>query len=82
MEDKDSLNKVLLDSCNNLKSKIEGMEEAAGQAASLRSDLKKRRKEHCALMQELAANEKSLAQQQEQTQLAIDKAVLRVERKY
>lgn len=41
LADKDSLNKALIDSCNELKTKAEGMKKAAEQATTLQSDLEK-----------------------------------------
>ena len=43
LEDKNSLNKALTDSCNNLKAKIESMEGAANQTASLQDELEQLR---------------------------------------
>lgn len=82
LADKDNLNKALTDSCNELKTKIESMKKAAEQAATLKSDLDKLQKEHDKLAHEQADHEKVLKQQREQSQIAIDKAVLDVERKY
>ncbi len=93
LADKDNLNKALTDSCNELKTKIESMKKAAEQAATLKSDLDKLQKEHDKLaheqeelekqfQHEQADHEKVLKQQREQSQIAIDKAVLDVERKY
>ena len=82
LADKDNLNKALTDSCNELKTKIESMKKAAEQAATLKSDLDKLQKEHDKLAHEQEELEKVLKQQREQSQIAIDKAVLDVERKY
>ncbi len=93
LADKDSLNKALIDSCNELKTKAEGMKKAAEQTATLCSELENLKNEHNKLVhnqadlekqlqQEQASSKKALEQQQEQSQLALDKAVLKVERKY
>ncbi len=93
LADKDSLNKALTDSCNELKPKVEGMKKAAEYTAVLQSDLEKLQKEHNKLVheqadlekqlkQEQVSHEKALEQQREQSQLALDKAILEVERKY
>lgn len=75
LADKDNLNKALTDSCNELKTKVEGMKKAAEQTASLQSALEKLQKEQTGF-------ENTLKQQQEQSQIALDKAVLEVERNY
>jgi len=93
LADKDSLNKALIDSCNELKTKAEGMKKAAEQTATLCSELENLKNEHNKLVhnqadlekqlqQEQASSKKALEQQQEQSQLALDKAVLEVECKY
>ena len=93
LADKDSLNKALTDSCNELKTKAEGMKKAAEQATTLQSDLEKLQKEYDKLVheqadlekqlkQEQSSHEKTLEQQREQSQISLDKAVLEVERKY
>lgn len=93
LADKDSLNKALTDSCNELKTKAEGMKKAAEQATTLQSDLEKLQKEYDKvvheqadlekqLKQEQSSHEKTLEQQREQSQISLDKAVLEVERKY
>lgn len=93
LADKDSLNKALTDSCNELKTKAEGMKKAVEQATTLQSDLEKLQKEYDKLVheqadlekqlkQEQSSHEKTLEQQREQSQISLDKAVLEVERKY
>ena len=93
LEDKDSLNKALTDSCNTLKSKAESMKDAADQSEALRSELAQLRKEHenilkehsdleNRLQREQAAHEEALNLAREQQQLALDKAVLESERTY
>lgn len=93
LADKDSLNKALTDSCNELKTKAEGMKKAAEQATTLQSDLEKLQKEYDKLVheqadlekqlkQEQSSHEKTLEQQREQSQIFLDKAVLEVECKY
>lgn len=92
LADKDSLNKALTDSCNDLKIKTGNLKKAAEQAANLQSDFEKLRKEHDKLVheqadlkkqfqQEQASHERSLEQQREQAKISLDKAVLEVERK-
>ena len=89
LSDKDSLNKALTDSCNDLKTKIEGMKEAAEQSAIFReeSDLEKQ------MQQERTAHEKAISEfrqheadalerLKEQLQIAQDKAVLQIEKSY
>ena len=46
LSDKDNLNKALTDSCNDLKSKIERMKEAAAQSSDLKKELEQLKQEH------------------------------------
>lgn len=71
LSDKDSLNKALTDSCNALKTKIEGMKEAAEQSAIFREELEQLKKEHEKVIREQSDLEKQM--QQEQT--AHEKAI-------
>lgn len=71
LSDKDSLNKALTDSCNDLKTKIEGMKEAADQSAKFREELEQLKKEHEKVIREQSDLEKRM--QQEQT--AHEKAI-------
>ena len=71
LSDKDSLNKALTDSCNDLKTKIEGMKEAAEQSAKFREELEQLKKEHEKVIREQSDLEKRM--QQEQT--AHEKAI-------
>lgn len=65
LEDKNSLNKALTDSCNNLKAKIESMEGAAEQTASLQEELEQLRNKHEKVTQEHANLEQRIKQEQE-----------------
>lgn len=102
--DKDSLNKALTDSCNDLKVKNESMREAAEQLTTILKELEQLKSEHDTLLasyNNLQANlseEKvkheqvidemkkheldALERVKEQSQLALDKAVLEIEKKY
>ena len=71
LSDKDSLNKALTDSCNDLKTKIEGMKEAAEQSAIFREELEQLKKEHEKVIRERSDLEKQM--QQERT--AHEKAI-------
>ena len=71
LSDKDSLNKTLTDSCNDLKTKIEGMKEAAEQSAIFWEELEQLKKEHEKVIRERSDLEKQM--QQEQT--AHEKAI-------
>lgn len=64
LSDKDSLNKALTDSCNDLKAKIEGMREAAEQSAVLRGELDQLKKEHEKVIQEQSDLKKQMQQEQ------------------
>lgn len=104
LADKDKLNRALIDSCNDLKGKVESMQQAAEQMTDTKKALENLQNEHDKLMatcDKLQANlneEKSKHEQivadmkkhesdalervREQSQLALDKAVLEVEKKY
>lgn len=64
LSDKDSLNKALTDSCNDLKAKIEGMREAAEQSAVLRGELDQLKKEHEKVIREQSDLKKQMQQEQ------------------
>lgn len=64
LSDKDSLNKALTDSCNDLKAKIESMKEAAEQSAILRKELDKLKQEHEKTIREQSDLEKQMQQEQ------------------
>lgn len=101
LTDKDSLNKALIDSCNNLKSKIEGMEESLELASSIQKELEQLKKKYEKVTQEHTNLEQRMRQEQEihsksiadlqqhekdalnqlreQSQLAVEKAILETE---
>lgn len=101
LTDKDSLNKALIDSCNNLKSKIEGMEESLELASSIQEELEQLKKKYEKVTQEHTNLEQRMRQEQEihsksiadlqqhekdalnqlreQSQLAVEKAILETE---
>lgn len=64
LSDKDSLNKALTDSCNDLKAKVEDMKEAAEQSAVLRGELDQLKKEHEKVVREQSELEKQMQQEQ------------------
>lgn len=64
LSDKESLNKVLTDSCNDLKAKVEGMSAAAEQAAAFKSELDRVKKECEAAMQRCADLEQQVQREQ------------------
>lgn len=65
LTDKDSLNKALIDSCNNLKSKIEGMEKSLELASSIQEELEQLKKKYEKVTQEHANLEQRMRQEQE-----------------
>ncbi len=71
LSDKDNLNRALTDSCNDLKVKIVGMEEAAGQSGMLREELERLKKEHERTVQE----QSDMKRQMEQERGAHEKAL-------
>jgi len=64
LADKDSLNKALTDSCNDLKAKAEGLKEVAEQSAALRGELEQLKKEHKKVIQKQSDLEKHMQQEQ------------------
>lgn len=64
LSDKDSLNKALTDSCNDLKAKIESMREAAEQSAVLRGELDQLKKDHEKVIREQSDLKKQMQQEQ------------------
>ena len=71
LSDKDSLNKALTDSCNDLKTKIEGMKEAAEQSAIFREELEQLKKEHEKVIRERSDLEKQMQQERNEKKKAI-----------
>lgn len=63
LPDKDSLNKALSDSCNELKAKIENMKEAAEQSAILQEKLNQLKKEHEKVIQKQSNFERQIQQE-------------------
>lgn len=64
LSDKDSLNKALTDSCNNLKAKIESMREAVEQSAVLHVELDQLKKDHEKVIREQSDLRKQMQQEQ------------------
>ncbi len=71
LADKDSLNKALTDSCNDLKTKAEGLKEAAEQSAALRAELEQLKKEY----ETVIRGKSELENQMQQEQAAHEKAL-------
>ncbi len=93
LSDKDNLNKALTDSCNDLKTKIEGIKKATEQAATLQEELEQLKKEYEKVIQEQIVYEKTISELKqhevatierlkEQLQIAQDKAILQIEKSY
>lgn len=91
LKDKDNLNRALSDSCTGLKAKIERLEDAAGQAETLRQQLNQLQKGHEEALRQQADLQKQLQQEREahtdamehlkeQLNLEHDKAVLEIEK--
>lgn len=91
LADKDNLNRALTDSCNGLKSKIEGMEDAIAQAGALRQQLDQLQKKYDDALRQQADLQKQLQQEQEahtdtmehlkeQLNLEHNKALLEIEK--
>lgn len=89
LQDKESLNKALTDSCNSLKGRMESLEATAATAKELQQELDKLKeveKEKAELEkkleQEQAEYEKQLENQRKELTLEKDNEVLEVKRKY
>ena len=75
LADKDSLNKALTDSCNDLKAKIGSMERGAAQATKLQEEVERLQAENASLKQAALV-------QKEQAQIELEKALLKQEREF
>ena len=64
LSDKDNLNKALTDSCNDLKSKIERMKEAAAKSSALKKELEQLKQEHEKIILKQSDLEKQMQQEQ------------------
>lgn len=64
LADKDSLNKALTDSCNDLKVKVENLMETTARAAALQSELEQVKKEHDTAVRTCADLKKQLQREQ------------------
>lgn len=104
LADKDSLNKALTDSCNDLKHKVESMtndikqmaavrqsldelqkenDRISAKADTLQSNLNEEKTKHEQTVTEMKKHESdALERAREQSQIALDKAILEVEKKY
>ncbi len=69
--DKDSLNKALTDSCNNLRLKIENMEEAVKQIGGLKKEIEQLRKEHGELIQNQSELKRQLQQEKQEHEKSV-----------
>lgn len=82
LADKDSLNKALTDSCNDLKWKIETLKNEIEDIPVIQQKFEQLNSEHDRILKEKSDLENSLERQKEHAQIALDKAVLKVERTY
>lgn len=93
VSDKDSLNKALTDSCNELKAKVEDMKAAAQENAALKKDVADLNSTNAKLQSDVQQQEKmlqdqkqheadALEQKQQQCELEKEKAILDLERKH
>lgn len=84
LSDKDNLNRALTDSCNGLKQKVEEMRKSAEEAAKAQEKLGHLNKEYDKvkrqMQEEKESHERVRKQLEDQWQLALDRAVLEVER--
>lgn len=71
LSDKNSLNKALTDSCNDLKVKIESMKEAVGQSSALRAELDQLKQEYEKVIREQSDLKKQMQQEQDAHKKAI-----------
>lgn len=82
LSDKDSLNRALTDSCNNLKMKIDTMIAEHEEVTALQKNIATITSERDALKQGIIEAEKTLERVKAEMQIAQDKAALEIERKY
>lgn len=93
LADKDSLNKALTDSCNDLKHKIGNMTHDVEQMTEVKKALDNLQKEYDKIItkadtlqtdldSEKAKHEQSIAHMREQSQIVLDRALIDLERKY
>lgn len=82
LSDKDNLNKALTDSCNDLKAKIDSMEQSVNLSKSLQEKLETAEKERDRLEKQQADHEKEIAGLKGQLQLANEKAMLEREKDF
>ena len=93
LDDKDKLNKALTDTCTDLKGKVEDMAADAAHVAELQTQCNRLQQEQINTSMELedikkqlqqvqAAHSEALERQKELAQIALDKALIDVERNY
>lgn len=93
LSDKDNLNKALTDSCNELKRKVDSMEQEHEELSMVRIELPTVQSERDELAKTVASAEKTikdlkqqsideLNQQREQLQIVHDRALLEIDKKY
>ena len=82
LSDKDNLNKALTDSCNDLKAKIDSMEQSVNLSKSLQEKLETVEKERDRLEKQQTDHEKEIAGLKDQLQLANEKAMLEREKDF
>lgn len=82
LSDKDNLNKALTDSCNDLKLKIDSMEQSVNLSKSLQEKLESAEQERDRLEKKQTDHEKEISSLKEQLQLANEKAMLELERNF
>lgn len=78
LSDKDSLNKALTDTVNDLKAKVEALEQAAGRSDELQAELESVKQERDRLAGQQADHERQI----ESVKLEYEKAALNTERSY
>lgn len=69
--DKDSLNKALTDSCNHLRLKMEGMEEAVKRAEGLQKEMEQLKKKYGELVEEQSELKRQLKQEKQEHEKSV-----------
>ena len=80
LNDKNEKNKILSNLCNNLQSQVNAMQEAAARTDVLQEQIKRLEDERDKAIWEHSALQEQMKQVQQQTQLAMDKALLDADR--
>jgi len=82
LEDKNNLNKILTDSCNSMKLKIQGFDQEHQNYLKMTEDFSKLKTDYNSLSEEKRALQLELKKINEQNQIELDKATLGLEKTF